>query len=89
MIDIRWGEIVQRFMVALLIVIIDKLGDCPFQFLRGVIILQLDNILHGAVPAFDLALGHGVKWRTADVFHLLALDELGQVPRKIGWTVIR
>jgi len=59
-IDIRWGEIVQGLMVALVVVVDHKTGDLGFQLAREEIILQIHNILHGAVVAFNLTLGHRV-----------------------------
>ena len=58
--DIRGGEIVQGLVVTLVVVIVHKAGNFNLKLGREEIILQVHNVLHRTVVAFNLALGHRV-----------------------------
>ncbi len=60
-IDISRGEIVQGFMVTLVVVVIHKTSDLSFKLCGKIVILQVHNVLHRAVVALDLALRHRVS----------------------------
>ena len=48
---------------------VDEGADLPFQISGQEVVLQQNPVLHGLMPALDLALGLGMMWRTADVIH--------------------
>ena len=56
-IAISRGQVVQALVIAPVVILLDKLGDLSLQRARQVAILQQDAVLHGLVPAFDLAPG--------------------------------
>ena len=47
-------------MVAPQVVLIDELGQALFELTWQVVVFEQDLVLHGAVIALDLALGHRV-----------------------------
>jgi len=77
-IGIGGGQVAQAFVVALVVVSLDKRGDLSLQRTQQVVILEQDAVLHGLVPAFDLALGLRMRGRAADMLNAL----LGQPPGK-------
>jgi len=66
-IDIRRGQIVQALVIALVVILLDKLLDLSLQRARQVVILQQDAVLHGLMPALVLALCLGMGGRAADM----------------------
>ena len=46
---------------------VDEGGDLPLQASRQEVMLEQDAVLHGLVPALDLALGLGMIGRAAQV----------------------
>jgi len=88
-IDIGWRQVVQRLMVAGVVVVLHEVCDSSLQVGWGVVVLQPDDVLHRTVPALDLALSHRVIRRTAHMIHLLALEKPCQVPGEIGGAVVR
>ncbi len=67
-------NVVQRFVIPMVVVVLDPLPDRLLQFPRIVIVLQLDPVLHRTVIAFDFALRHRVIGRTSSVFHPATLQ---------------
>jgi len=59
-------------MVALVGVVAHELDDLPLQFFGRIVVLQVHHILHRAVIAFDLALGHRVVRRTVGMIVLFS-----------------
>jgi hypothetical protein len=60
-------------MVTLVVVVFDKLSDLLFKFTGGIVVLQLDDILHGAMVPLELALGHEMIRCTSNVLESLLL----------------
>jgi hypothetical protein len=74
-VNIRGSEIVQGLMVALVVVIIHESSDLGFQMYGQKIILQVHDIFHRTVVAFNLALGHRVVGRRTSVVNVPAFQE--------------
>ena len=55
-VDIGRRQVIEWLVVAVIVVVIDKVSDLLFQFTRHVIILQVYNIFQGTVIALYLAL---------------------------------
>jgi hypothetical protein len=53
-IDSRRGQVVQAFVIAPVVTLLDELVDLSLQRARQVVILQQNAVLRGLVPAFDL-----------------------------------
>ena len=49
---------------------------------------QQDAVLQGLMPAFDLALGLGVVWRTARVLHAFVLQPFSQFARDVAGAIV-
>jgi len=58
-------------VVMLIVVILDERADLAFEITGEVVVLQQNPVLHGLMPAFDLALGLRMEWRAADMLHAL------------------
>ena len=57
---IGWGYVIQRFVVALLVVVVHEAGNGLLQLRRRIVQIEFDNRLHRAVIALNLALGLGM-----------------------------
>ena len=70
-VDVSRGQVVQAFMVALVIIVIDECLNICLKRARHVVVFQQDAVLHGLVPALDLTLRLGMGWRAADMLDAL------------------
>ena len=66
-VNVGWGEIVDAFMVTVVVVVVDERGDLRFEITRQEIVFQQDAVLEGLVPALDLAAGLRMARRVAIV----------------------
>ena len=87
-VDIGGRQVSEALVVALVVVMVDECGDLPFQVARQEVMFEQDAVLHGLVPALDLALGLGMVGRAADMLHALFLDVIGQVSRDVRRAVV-
>jgi DNA-binding transcriptional LysR family regulator len=71
-----------------MIVVGDEGGDLGFEITRQVIVLEQDTVLERLMPALDLALGHRMIRRAADMLHVLAVEPFGQVRRDVAGAVV-
>ena len=78
------GDIVQRFMESLVVVICHPVGDGLLKFFGRVVVLQFDHILHGPMPALDLSLGHRMIRSAVDMLHPPLGQEASQIFGMIG-----
>jgi len=83
-VDIGGREVAEAFVIAAVIVVADERIDLRFEIARQVIVLQQDAVLERLVPAFDLALGHRMVGRAADVIHTLLLKPVRQIAGDIA-----
>jgi hypothetical protein len=61
------GEVPQRLMIALRIVVLDEARDRRLQLLGEIVVFQADDILNRAMIAFDFALGLRMIGRAANM----------------------
>jgi hypothetical protein len=54
--DVRRGQVVERLVIALLVVMVHEGSNCSLQFAGKVIVFQTDEVLQAAMPALDFAL---------------------------------
>ncbi len=71
-------------MIAPVIVVIDEGADLTFQVAGQEVVFQQNPVLHGLMPAFDLARGLRVIRCAPDVFHLLIFKPFGQFTRDVA-----
>ena len=71
-VDVCRCVVVQALVVTLIVVILDERADLALELTREVVVLQQNPVLHGLMPAFDLALGLRMEWRAALLKKLLA-----------------
>jgi hypothetical protein len=62
--------------------------DLGFEIARQVVVFELDTVLERLMPALDLALGHRMIRRAADVLHVLAVELFSQVRRNVAGAVV-
>jgi len=77
-------QVVQAFVVAVVIVVIDEGCDGALKIARQVIVLEQDAALERQVPSLDLALGHQMIGLAMGVGHTLAVEPVGKFARDIG-----
>jgi len=56
-----WSKVVERFVVALIVVVFHEAFDFQLQFTRQVVVLQVDHVLDRPVISLDLALPHNTR----------------------------
>ena len=87
-VDIGGRQVSEALVVALVVVVVGEGGDLPLQVARQEVMFEQDAVLHGLMPALDLALGLGMMGRAADMLHALFLDVIRQVFRDVRRAVI-
>ena len=70
-IDISRGQIVQALVVAPVVILLDECLNIGLKCAWQIVIFQQDAVLHGLVPALDLALRLRVSRRAADMLDAL------------------
>ena len=75
-------------MLALVVVIVHKLDDLPLQLFGRIVVLQVHHMLHQAVVAFDLVLGHRVVVCAVGVFNMPAVQVILQILGKVTGSVV-
>jgi hypothetical protein len=72
------GEVVQAFVIAPVIVVLDEAADVSFEVARQVVVLEQDAVLERLMPALVLALVWG--WgKATHMMHAGLLQPLCQV----------
>ena len=56
-VDVGRRQVLQAFVVATVIVVIDEAIDVPFEVARQVVVVEQDAVLERLMPALNLALG--------------------------------
>src|SRR6478736_810568 len=87
-VDVSRREVVDAFMIADVIVVLDEGGDLPFEIARQVIVVEQNAVLQGLVPALDLSLGLRVIRSAAAMLHVLAFEPSGQIVRDVTRPII-
>ena len=87
-VDVCRREVVEALVVAAMIVVVDEVGDGAFEIARQVVVLEQESTFQSEMPAFDLALGHGVIGLAAGVRHALVVEPFGQFAGDIGRAVV-
>ena len=77
-IDISRGQIVQALVLSAMVIVLDECFNIGLKRARQVVIFQQDAVLHGLVPALDLALGLGMGRRAADMLDAVLRQPLGE-----------
>ena len=72
-VDVGRCQVAQALMVSQVIVVGDEGSDLGFEVTWQVVVFEQDAVLQRLMPALDLALGHGVIGRAANVVHVLAV----------------
>ena len=72
-------QVAQALLVAPVVVVLDERLDLAFENTRQEVVFQHDAVLHGLMPALDLALGWGVEGRTVRMLRLVGFDVFGQI----------
>ena len=66
-VDIGRGDVTERFVVAMVVVVFDKVGDFSFKLPRIIVAPKRHQVFHGTVIALDFALCHRVMRSAADM----------------------
>ena len=87
-VDVGGRQVADALVISQVIVVGDEGLDLGFEITRQVIVLEQDAVLERLMPALDLALGHRVIGRAADMPHVLAVEPFGQVRRDVAGAVV-
>ena len=87
-VDVGLSQVPEAFVVALVVVVLDKVAEGPLECAEQVVVLEEDAVLQALVSMLDLALGLGMVRGTADVIHALLFEPGGQIARDVGRSVI-
>ena len=52
-VHLRWSDVVERFVIPFVIVVVHKTLDLLFEFSRKIIVLQIDFVFHLTMVPFD------------------------------------
>ncbi len=78
-VDVGRCDVVQALVVTLVVIIFDEGTDLALKIAGQVVVFEQNPVLHGLVPAFDLALGLRMEWCAPNMRHFLILQPLGQI----------
>ena len=78
-VDICGRQVVQAFVIASVIVVVDEVGDRTFQITGHVVVFKQQTALQREMPAFDLALGHRMIGRASNMIHAAFREPVGQI----------
>src|SRR5271168_651579 len=87
-VDIGRGEVMKALVVTPGVVAINELGVARFQLTGQVVVLEQDLVLHGAVVALDLALGHRVIGLASGVRHAMFSEPRSELSGNVGGPII-
>ena len=87
-VDIGRRQVSEASVIAVLVVVIDKVVDRLLQRLRELAVLKQDAVLQGLVPALDLALDLRMVRSAAYVINALILEPRGQIAGYVGRAVV-
>ena len=82
-VDVCRSDVVQALVITVVVVVIDEDTDLLFQIAWQVVVFQENPVLHGLVPAFDLALRLRMERSATNVLHLLLLHLFSQFTRDV------
>jgi len=72
--SITGSDIIYGFVVVMIVVIIDPLGDPGFKLRRTIVIIQQDKVFHRAMIPFYFPLGHGMIGSGPDVVYIMLAE---------------
>ena len=75
-------------MIAPVIVVFHEARQGALEFPRAKVLLELDDVLHRPVVAFDLSLRHGVIGRAPRMRQTVRVQVVGQLLRDVAWAII-
>ena len=87
-VDVGGCDVIQPLMVALVVVVVDECADLAFEITGQVVVFQQYAVLHGLVPALNLALVLRVERCTTHVRHILPFQPFGQIARDVAGPVV-
>jgi hypothetical protein len=78
-VNIGRRDVVDRFVIALIVVVGDEVPKSGFQLSWEVVVLELDHVLHRPVIALDLALGLRVVRNATGMRHFSLAEILAEL----------
>ena len=75
-------------MIAPVIVVLHEARQGALEFPRAKVLLELDDVLHRPMVAFDLSLRHGVIGRAPGMRQTVRVQIVGQLLRDVAWAVV-
>ena len=87
-INIGGGQVAKTFMVAPRVVVADELGQARFELSRQIAVLEQDLVLHGAMVALDLALGHRMIGLATGMRHAVLRKPRTELGGEVGGPII-
>jgi hypothetical protein len=87
-VDVGGCHVVQALVVSFVIVVINEGPDLAFKIAGQIVVFQQNPVLHGLMPALDLALGLWVERRSTNVIHLVIFQPFGQIARDVTRPVV-
>ena len=88
-IDISGCEVIQAFMVALVVVGLDEGTQLRLEVAGQIVVFKQDAVLERLMPALDFTLRLWMARGTADMLHFPGLQPFGQIGCDVARAVIR
>lgn len=74
---VSWCQIVQAFVVAAVIGVVDEAGDCALEVTGKIVVFEQDAAFQREVPSLELSLRHRMIWLAARMAHALVFETVG------------
>ena len=87
-VDVGRRQVLQAFVVAMVIVVINEAIDVPFEVARQVVVVEQDAVLERLMPALNLALGLRMVGRSANMVHADIFEPLCQIAGDVAGPIV-
>lgn len=78
-VDIRWREVVQALMQAIVVIISQEGRDLLLKFSRQIVIVQQEPVLQRLMPALNLPLCLRMIRRATDMFDFFVVEPFCEI----------
>ena len=87
-VHVRWRQVLQAFVISLVIIIGDECVDLILKIAGKKVIFEQDAILPGLMPTLDLSLCLWMARGAVDMFNLLFVEPICEISGNIAGAVI-
>ncbi len=82
-VNIGRRKIIKAFVIALMVVMLNKLANIVLKIARQIMIIEQDLVFERLMPLLDLSLGLRMIRLTTHMVHAFTLQDVGQIIRHV------